>query len=569
MSRVASLLAFLIAFAFAAPVRADDLVRPGQSAATEGSTQLATTPGQTVLVNAPDGTLTEARVLSFTADGRAVIQERGADGQLAQRTVDTAQLTVRRNVGDSVLIRNADGSTSVSGIITRLEPDGSAVVLSTNREGGLTARVVSERDLVRAPTRLEAEADALRWLASRDVNPMCGTMNCGGTTRALDLNLAGYSASSALFDGMSFNELLAKYPGAIARPTPNGIADIVRDFEAAGPGSRGLVFAQRAGQPGHFFNVVNWQGQVIFLDGQSGHIADLSARQGYVAFNYARTDTVPVVIQAPPGQRGNPGQQGQPTTGELTDTEGHPVTRTDTPPLHAPAIPPVVDPRDGDNHDGERGDGPDHDSNRSLISKIPKAGWIGPVIGALTSIGSGKDEYDASRNRGDNMLVASLHAGGQLLDGVTIGIGPAMKEEYSLARNEGQSVLMSSVHSAGQIVDKVTMGIGPATKDEYSKSRDAGQNMLVASTHAAGQTLDILTLGTGPRMKDAYSQSRDAGQNTLVASTHAAGQLLDTVTLGVGPAATEGYRESRNEGDNMLVATGKGLVSGLGSLLGF
>lgn len=47
-------------------------------------------------------------------------------------------------------------------------------------------------------------------------------------------------------------------------------------MKAAGSGARGIVFGSRAGKPGHFFNVVNQNGTVRFLDGQSGGSADLA-----------------------------------------------------------------------------------------------------------------------------------------------------------------------------------------------------------------------------------------------------------------------------------------------------
>lgn len=45
----------------------------------------------------------------------------------------------------------------------------------------------------------------------------------------------------------------------------------------AGSGSREIVFGSYGpGQPGHVFNVVNQNGVVRFLDGQTGKSADLS-----------------------------------------------------------------------------------------------------------------------------------------------------------------------------------------------------------------------------------------------------------------------------------------------------
>ncbi|WP_072061670.1 toxin glutamine deamidase domain-containing protein [Pectobacterium brasiliense] len=56
----------------------------------------------------------------------------------------------------------------------------------------------------------------------------------------------------------------------------------------AGSGSRGIVYGSYCvGQPGHVFNVVNQNGVVRFLDGQSGKAADLSQ---FKSFQLLRTN---------------------------------------------------------------------------------------------------------------------------------------------------------------------------------------------------------------------------------------------------------------------------------------
>lgn len=52
---------------------------------------------------------------------------------------------------------------------------------------------------------------------------------------------------------------------------------IMQQMINAGSGSRGIVFGSYGpGQPGHVFNVVNQNGVIRFLDGQTGKPADLS-----------------------------------------------------------------------------------------------------------------------------------------------------------------------------------------------------------------------------------------------------------------------------------------------------
>lgn len=55
----------------------------------------------------------------------------------------------------------------------------------------------------------------------------------------------------------------------------------------AGNGARGVVFGSRGSETGHFFNVVNQNGTVRFLDGQTGKAANLS---GFEGFSLLRTN---------------------------------------------------------------------------------------------------------------------------------------------------------------------------------------------------------------------------------------------------------------------------------------
>ena len=60
--------------------------------------------------------------------------------------------------------------------------------------------------------------------------------------------------------------------------------DIVQRLQAAGPGARGIVYGYRGvGKVGHFFNVVNDGGKILFLDGQTGTRAQLIG-QGFKQF---------------------------------------------------------------------------------------------------------------------------------------------------------------------------------------------------------------------------------------------------------------------------------------------
>lgn len=67
----------------------------------------------------------------------------------------------------------------------------------------------------------------------------------------------------------------------------NGAKGVTTMMNNWGQSARGIVFGTRAGGDlGHFFNVVNQNGAIRFLDGQVGGSASLS---GYEAFYLLRT----------------------------------------------------------------------------------------------------------------------------------------------------------------------------------------------------------------------------------------------------------------------------------------
>jgi filamentous hemagglutinin len=67
------------------------------------------------------------------------------------------------------------------------------------------------------------------------------------------------------------NQFSSKF-GPITAPE-----NIAQQMASAGSGARGIVFGSYGpGQPGHVFNVVNQNGFVRFLDGQTGKLANPS-----------------------------------------------------------------------------------------------------------------------------------------------------------------------------------------------------------------------------------------------------------------------------------------------------
>jgi hypothetical protein len=110
-------------------------------------------------------------------------------------------------------------------------------------------------------------------------------MNCANCAVATDAMLAGSPAAALPGQATDARDVSAMYgkPWAPMR----GIAHMQIEMTAAGSGSRGIVFGERNGDIGHFFNVVNQKGTVRFLDGQTGEPASLA--DGYARFWLLRT----------------------------------------------------------------------------------------------------------------------------------------------------------------------------------------------------------------------------------------------------------------------------------------
>ncbi|WP_234367427.1 toxin glutamine deamidase domain-containing protein [Streptomyces pluripotens] len=117
------------------------------------------------------------------------------------------------------------------------------------------------------------------------VNPQGGETNCRACAVAVDRLLAEGAPSSApgALDAGSTKPIEALYGGR--KFTASTLSGIVNEIKNAGDGARGIVMGQK-GRRAHVFNVVNIKGDVVFLDGQSGH-ADISPWRN---FSLLRTD---------------------------------------------------------------------------------------------------------------------------------------------------------------------------------------------------------------------------------------------------------------------------------------
>jgi hypothetical protein len=124
--------------------------------------------------------------------------------------------------------------------------------------------------------------------------------NCQSCVVAVDNQLAGNGGTSAIRRLLgSPNDVMAnpawRQQMATAVGTNNTFRsvgsydDIVRQLHNAGDGARGIIHGMRTGPggmsvPGHVFNVVNRNGRVFFLDGQTGKLARLENYSGGLEF---------------------------------------------------------------------------------------------------------------------------------------------------------------------------------------------------------------------------------------------------------------------------------------------
>lgn len=115
------------------------------------------------------------------------------------------------------------------------------------------------------------------------------THNCVNCSVATDATLAGNPASALPVNhnnGIPLAVLENQYGTKFKYISSS--ESITQQMSSAGSGSRGIVFGSYGpGQPGHVFNVVNQNGTVRFLDGQTGKSADLSQ---FKSFQLLRTN---------------------------------------------------------------------------------------------------------------------------------------------------------------------------------------------------------------------------------------------------------------------------------------
>jgi hypothetical protein len=103
-----------------------------------------------------------------------------------------------------------------------------------------------------------------------NVNPTGGTANCINCAVATDATLGGNAASALPGEKATLAEVERTF-GSTFQPV-SGPMEIGRILTKSGNGARGVVLGDSImiNQPGHAFNVLNNNGIIYFLDGQTG-----------------------------------------------------------------------------------------------------------------------------------------------------------------------------------------------------------------------------------------------------------------------------------------------------------
>lgn len=111
--------------------------------------------------------------------------------------------------------------------------------------------------------------------------------NCVNCSIATDATLSGNPATALPSNGPVSIRILEQYYGS-RFSSATTVSSIEQQILNAGNGARGIVFGSRGPkEAGHVFNVVNQNGVVRFLDGQSGQPATFG---GYQSFHLLKTN---------------------------------------------------------------------------------------------------------------------------------------------------------------------------------------------------------------------------------------------------------------------------------------
>jgi Papain fold toxin 1, glutamine deamidase len=193
--------------------------------------------------------------------------------------------------GEKLLAEGED----VAGALSKIKGNpttgvGSTAVHAGNAGNGVVSRLFPELKGTNPFFRLTKATDG----AHPRVGEWGFQNNCQSCVQAVDKQLAGVAKDAQAVErvqGDAMSSPLWKQHIATGTGTTNTFKnvasydDIVKELQSAGDGARGVIHGMRTGPggvsvAGHVFNVVNRNGRVFFLDGQTGTLATLENYTG-------------------------------------------------------------------------------------------------------------------------------------------------------------------------------------------------------------------------------------------------------------------------------------------------
>ncbi|MFB7468634.1 toxin glutamine deamidase domain-containing protein [Streptomyces sp. NPDC056224] len=223
------------------------------------------------------------KLLSADPERFEAERPRRADGESSDGYHDVLKRAI-----DKTLVATETDTTSTTTRPTHTPTTGPTHTPTTSSDDGLLGaapppvRPGDPRMVFNDPAHEQAQAQMLArdypWLG--DVNPYRDSIeeartNCLLTAIATDLSLAEGEGHQAPPSELSPAEHLANYRD---RPpvTVRSYENLTATLQAAGPGARGMVVVGSGGERvAHVFNVVHDANGIVFLDGQTGRLADL------------------------------------------------------------------------------------------------------------------------------------------------------------------------------------------------------------------------------------------------------------------------------------------------------
>jgi uncharacterized protein YukE len=230
--------------------------------------------------------------LTFVPGGKIVS---GLKGVRAAAAGEKGLAAGERALAGGSALRSEGGD--VAGALLRGNPatgPGSTVVHAGNAGNSVVKRLFPELSRTNPLFRLTPATDG----AHPRVGGWGFQNNCQSCVGAVDRQLGGLATDTRAVervanDAMSspyWKQHIANRVGTTNTFTSvGGYDEIAKELHAAGDGARGIVHGMRQGPggiplAGHVFNVVNRNGRIYYLDGQTGKLADLENYSGGLEF---------------------------------------------------------------------------------------------------------------------------------------------------------------------------------------------------------------------------------------------------------------------------------------------